>query len=431
MKIGWIGLGKLGLPCALALEQYGYHEIIGYDINPQISQIIQFGLDDTRIEAGMSNLLSKTNLKVTESIADVVSGTEELIFVAVQTPHHTKYGGEVPMPNETMDFDYKALGEVIYDINLQATDQQKQVTVIVISTALPGTMKNYILPKLGEYVNLVYNPFFIAMGTTIQDYLAPEFILLGVDEGDPSTVVNMYRELFPDVPLEIMSLEEAELTKVAYNTFISMKIVFANTLMEICDKVGANVDNVTGALAKADRRITSSAYLSGGMGDGGACHPRDNIAMSWLAEKLNLSCDPFAFVTRAREEQSLYLVKVIADLVHDRRLPVVILGKAYKPESDLTYGSPALLLDHQLREYGIVPNLWDPFTDDLGNPPDYPAIYFIATKHKTFKNYPFPERSVVIDPHRYIEWDQDKEEIEVIPLGARNLGHYPDNSTSI
>lgn len=238
----------------------------------------------------------------------------------------------------------------------------------------------------------------------------------------------MYRELFPDVSLEIMSFEEAELTKVAYNTFISMKIVFANTLMEICDRLNANVDNITEVLVQANRRIISPAYLSGGMGDGGACHPRDNIAMSWLAGHLDLSCDPFEFVTRARELQSQYLANEVTRIAIDHGLPVVILGKAYKPESDLTYGSPALLLEYQLeqKDHYFNTEIWDPFVDCLDDAPDHRAVYVIATRHKMFQFYKFPKGSVVIDPHRYIK----NSDVEVIPIGARSLSNHSNHSAS-
>jgi len=102
-------------------------------------------------------------------------------------------------------------------------------------------------------------------------------------------------------------LNNAELIKVAYNTYIGMKIAFANTLMEICHKMGnIDVDQVTGALTFASRRLMSGAYLTGGMGDGGGCHPRDNIALSWLAQRLDLSFDWFASVMGAREKQTVW-----------------------------------------------------------------------------------------------------------------------------
>src|SRR4029079_12685998 len=119
------------------------------------------------------------------------------------------------------------------------------------------------------------------------DFLHPEFVLLGVDDPETATKMTTLYTTLTDAPVYQMSIDSAELTKVAYNTFIGMKIVFANTLMEICHKSpGANVDDVTGALKKAGRRLLAPLYLDGGMGDGGGCHPRDSIAMSWLAREI-------------------------------------------------------------------------------------------------------------------------------------------------
>lgn len=421
MKVGWVGLGKLGLPCALAMERYGDVEVVGYDVNPEVAEVVASRNAEGRIEADLRDHLRTTELKVAESVGDVVAATDGLVFVAVQTPHDPEYGGEKPMPETRADFSYDALRRVAIELNIAAIGQNKQVTMVVISTALPGTMRREVLPLLSSYVNLVYNPFFIAMGTTIHDYISPEFVLVGVDpQHDPTDVVSFYRALFPEVPAHTMSLESAELTKVAYNTFISMKIVFANTMLEICEATDANVDDVTDALADATRRVVSPAYLRGGLGDGGACHPRDNIAMSWLAERLNLSCDPFEFVTRSREAQSGWLAEVVCDRAAAAELPVVILGKAYKPESDLTYGSPALLLRHDVEKIWRrdLVEQWDPFVDGPVMP-NYPAVYVVATRHCQFKRLTFPDGSIVVDPHRYLDRATvERDGARLVRLGA-------------
>ena len=397
--VGWIGLGKLGLPCALAMEHQaaGALTVVGYDVaEPTINPY----------EDGLSELLAATRCERAATVADVVARTDRLIFVSVQTPHGPEYGGETPMPATTADFDYSYLRQVAADVAAAADEQAKGIIMVVISTALPGTMRREILPLLGEHVALVYNPFFIAMGTTINDFLNPEFVLIGAD--DPAArqrVHDFYTLLYPaTVPLLTMGIEEAELTKVAYNTFISMKIVFANTMLEICDKMGIDVDTVTGALAHGTRRLMSPAYLRGGVGDGGACHPRDNIAMSWLAEQQGISTDIFGFVTRARELQSWWLaVRVVHEAIRTG-LPVVVLGKAYKPESNLIFGSPAALLCHQLVTMGqTITAWWDPHVDGGELPAEHPALYVVMTRHAEFAHQPYPSGSVILDPHRYLE----------------------------
>jgi UDPglucose 6-dehydrogenase len=220
-----------------------------------------------------------------------------------------------------------------------------------------------------------------------------------------------------------MSIPSAELTKVAYNTFIGMKIVFANTMMEICHHTGADVDDVTNALGQATERLMSPRYMSSGMGDGGPCHPRDNIAMSWLAERLDLGSDFFDSLITMRENHSRWLAELVKhyyDLTRENNMGVVILGKSYKPESSLTDGSPATLLDYHLNILGVYASYWwDPFVDDPNDPyvgPD-PAVIVIATKHAQFAKQEFPAGSVVLDPFGYIP---DQEGVTVIRIGRKS-----------
>lgn len=416
-NVGWIGLGKLGLPCALALEQYGQDvDIVGYDPDPHVADMLAGKATPRNDEAGLLDLLSTTQLKLGRSIADVVSLVDDVVFVAVQTPHAPEYGGEEPMPESLSDFDYTHLVSAVHDVCVAAERQRRHLTVVIISTVLPGTIRRLILNEpVTSNVSIVYNPFFIAMGTTIYNFLNPEFVLLGAEPGtNLEPLIELYAGLLGrDVPLRLVSVETAELTKVSYNTYISMKIVFANTLMEICHGTGADVDDVTNTLAMADQRITSAAYLHGGMGDGGACHPRDNIAMSWLAKSYHLSADPFEFVTRAREAQSAWLADLVTAWARSRALPVVLLGKSYKPDSDLTFGSPALLLAYQLTSRMVDFVHHDDHVDDAVFQTDAPAVYVICTKHPEYEYLKVPEGSVIIDPHRYVK----AHDVKVVALG--------------
>jgi UDPglucose 6-dehydrogenase len=290
--------------------------------------------------------------------------------------------------------------------------------VVVISTVLPGTMRKHIFPLLNERVQICYNPFFIAMGTTMQDFLHPEMVLLGVSNENAAKRVEQLYASVTNAPIYRTSIENAEGIKVAYNTFIGMKIAFANTWMEICHRIpGMDVDQVTGALALATNRIISSRYLSGGMGDGGSCHPRDNIALSWLARELGLSYDLFETLMIAREHQTQWLAELMEayDPRGEPRLLKVILGKSFKLNSNITVGSPAVLLKNILQERGHDVEMYDPHVD-IGLPtPTYPAsIFLIGTKHPEFVEFKFPEGSVVIDPWRYVP---QRPGIKVVSVG--------------
>jgi UDPglucose 6-dehydrogenase len=286
--------------------------------------------------------------------------------------------------------------------------------VAIISTVLPGTIRGEIKPLLGKHTKLCYNPFFIAMGTTIDDFFNPEFVLLGIDDEQAGQSLEKFYSTIHSKPCFKTNIENAELIKVFYNTFISTKLAFTNTVLEICHKTpNGDVDEVMMALKMGNDRIISGRYMSGGMGDGGGCHPRDNIALSFLAEKLDLSYDWFNNVMRQREKQTEWLSSLIME--HSKGRPIVILGKSFKAESNITTGSPSILLKNILVEKGQTVKMWDPFIDeDYNELIDKPYLYFIGTRHEELKDFPFASGSLVLDPWRYIN---DKKDIEVIRIG--------------
>jgi len=411
MNIGFIGLGKLGLPCALAVESKG-HNVWGYDINPDVEKILSTKKLPYR-EIWAQEHLDKSNIKFS-SIKDVVSNSE-IIFVPIQTPHDPRFEGTTRIPQEREDFNYSYLKAGIKDLADEVEAQGEEKVVIIISTVLPGTIEREIKPLLNDKIKLCYNPFFIAMGTTMRDFLSPEYVLFGVDDREAAEKAEAFYKTLHDKPFYNTAIKNAELIKVAYNTFIGMKIAYANTMMEICHKIGADVDEVTGAMSLANERLISGKYLSGGMGDGGGCHPRDNIAMSWLAKKLDLSYDFFESLMLGREYQTAWLADLIEE--HKGELPVMILGKAFKEETNLTVGSPSILLANILEERGVSVDMYDPHVDDSFDfDINTPRLFFIGTKHSEFNTYEFPEGSIVLDPWRYMS-DQSDWGIEIIRIG--------------
>jgi UDPglucose 6-dehydrogenase len=425
MRVGMVGLGKLGLPVATAMASRGL-EVYGYDPavkGPPTSPLPEADWEETRKAAGPR--MNYCDLKTVVANCDV-------IFVAVQTPHEPQFEGVTPLPDERADFDYSYLTDACKQIARAADGRAKRVTVAVISTVLPGTLRR-IIQKVGTpNLSWVYNPSFIAMGTTIRDFLDPEFILIGAGDGRARDQVETVYALCVDkAPYFNTTIENAELIKVAYNTFIGLKIAFANTLMEVCHKtLGTDVDEVTGALKLAHRRLISPAYMDGGMGDGGGCHPRDNIALSWLARELDLSHDLFGDVMECREDQAWWLAEMMLREQSDRtnfypsgnhylKPGLGILGVAYKPSSHLITGSPALLVDALLREQGESVQQYDPHVGGCATPPttfpDEPRVWLIGCKHPEFVDLKLPKGSVVIDPFRYIP---DQEGVRVIRVGS-------------
>ena len=406
MNVGFIGLGKLGLPCALAIESKG-HRIYGYDIDPSIVTI----LDDRVLpytEEGSTQLLNRHKI-VLSDVGGVVENSD-IIFVPIQTPHDERFEGKTRIPEDRKDFDYTFLKNGISNLSKEIENQDNDKIVIIISTVLPGTIEREILPiiKDNHKFKLCYNPFFIAMGTTIRDFLNPEFVLFGTELDETAEKVKNFYKTIHNKPFYRTTIKDAELIKVTYNTFIGMKIGFANTVMEICHRTGCSVDNVMGALKMADDRLISTRYLSGGMGDGGGCHPRDNIAMSWLGEKINISFNFFEHLMDGREKQTEFL----ADLMLEHEGPYYILGKTFKKETNITTGSPSILLKNILDERGIGVVQYDPKVDSEV-PVFLKGTYIVTVEHEEFKNFDFPMGSVVIDVLRFLDLGNQVKHIKV------------------
>jgi UDPglucose 6-dehydrogenase len=414
MKIGFIGLGKLGLPVALAIESKG-HDVFGIDIDPNVVETIKTKKLFYK-EEGAQELLEKSHIKLFDTLKELLLNCD-LIFIAIQTPHEKEYEGITRLPAVRKDFNYEYLIKAVDDLNeaeksISETPPRIFPPLVLISTVLPGTIDREILTRLSTRFSFCYNPFFIAMGTTIKDFLFPEFVLFGTNNALVVLNVKAFYSTITSAPFYQTSIVNAELIKVSYNTYITQKIVFSNNLMEICEKVGGNVDEVTSALGLATRRLISTAYMKGGMGDGGNCHPRDNIALSWFAKDIGLSCDIYENMMLAREDQTDFLAYYIFNQYNQyfgylSDSPIIILGKTFKPETNLTGGSPSILLynilvekfDNMLYDSKKI-KIMDPYVD-CSFYEEYDrevALYFIGTNHEIFQTLTLPETSLVIDP---------------------------------
>lgn len=367
MNIGFIGLGKLGLPVAEAIATQ--HSLTGYDIRAIESDkiAINYSIEQTVIE-------------------------KDLVFIAVPTPHDVRYDGSAPTSHlVNKDFDYTDVVTVLKAINPYLTKDQ---TVVLISTVLPGTVRS----KLAEHVTeagLIYNPYLIAMGTVAEDFVAPEMIMIGSDKGVANVHVakldQFYKTLMVNKTRTVIGTwEEMECIKIFYNTFISAKLSLVNMIQDVSERVGnIDTDLVTEALAKSTKRIMGPAYMKAGMGDGGPCHPRDNIALRWLAEQHDLGYDLFDAIMTARERQAENLAMKLVD----QQLPVVILGKSFKPGVPYTDGSYSMLVGFYCEHYGKAVT-YDTISDR-------PATYLLAhnVDHTELLDQ-MANGSVVVDPWR-------------------------------
>lgn len=330
-KIGFIGLGKLGMPCAEAIRKKGFH-VAGYDVADKRSDLVE----------------------MRDSIEDLVRD-RDIVFIATPTPHEEGYDGREPTSHkEVKDFNYDSVKKVLAKCNRHMGVTQ---SLVLISTVLPGTIRRELAPLVTN-VKLLYNPYLIAMGTVADDMINPEMIMIGTKKGEYQTahkaqqLESFYNQVCDNFPrIEFGTWEEIESMKIFYNTFISNKVALVNMIQDVAHKLGnMDVDKITQALAKSTKRIVSSRYMKAGMGDGGACHPRDNIALRWLAKDLGLGYDMFESIMTARERQAETMAKAI--LTHGNA--VCFSSDSYKSGTDLVDGSYSLLVQHYVQKHGGI-----------------------------------------------------------------------------
>ena len=391
-KIGFIGIGKLGLDCAEVMAEK--HEVRGYDIYPRQSNTV----------------------KVCD--IDELVNESEWIFIAVPTPHAEGYDGSVPSSHmEPRDFSHDAVIDAINKINQHARDSKK---VVLISTVLPGTTRRHFYPLLDKKHQFLYNPYLIAMGSVKWDMVNPEMIMIGTEDGNPNALAGELRALYDTVMqnnprYEIGTWDECEAIKIFYNTFISAKVGMVNMIQDFALKIGnINVDVVTNALARSTMRIMGPKYMTAGMGDAGACHPRDNIALRWLAKEYDIGYDLFDTIMHAREIQARNLANFLVAEAKKNGMSIVIHGKAYKPDVPYCIGSYSTLVGYYVKQAGFNVRYVDPLADD---PTEViqevagPAVFLWAHDRQITYEYTgeqdrtqayctIPAGSIIVDPWR-------------------------------
>ena len=389
MNIGFIGVGKLGMPCAEAIASKG-HNVTGYDVEKR----------------------SSYSVTMYPTIKGAVQG-RDIVFIAVPTPHDPDYDGRAPTAHlEPKDFDYSIVKEVLVEANKHMNKDQ---LLVLISTVLPGTTRKQFI-DLVPNTRFIYNPYLIAMGSVAWDMVNPEMVMIGTQDGtetgDAKQLVDFYKTIMENDPRYVIGTwDECECIKVFYNTFISAKIGLVNMIQDVAQQQGnINVDVVTDALAQSTMRIMGPQYMKAGMGDGGGCHPRDNIALRYMADELNLGYDLFDSIMTAREIQAKNIAIELIKHAKENSLQIVIHGKAYKPNVEYCDGSYSLLIGYYCAELGHKPVYIDPLTgDDFA--PTGPAVFLLAHSASTTYKYTGKDNvdklycdihngSIVIDPWR-------------------------------
>ena len=369
MKVGFVGVGKLGKDAAEVLSEF--YDVTGYDINPV-----------------------DTTINMSDTLEGCVKD-KDIVLIAVPTQHHIDYDGRYATSHlEPKDFDYTIAISVTKQVD-QLVD--KDTLIVMISTMLPGTVRREIAPLINNG-RFIYNPYLIAQGTVKFDMRNPEMIMIGTEDGsktgDAKMLSDFYQPMLQNSPrVEICTWEEMESTKVFYNTFITAKLCLVNMIQDAAMAVGhMNVDVVTDALKYSTDRIMGPKYMTAGLGDGGGCHPRDNIALRSFAERHNFGYDLFDAIMKAREEQANNIAKHFEKIGVSKDMPCVVLGSGFKPGlAHQQEGSPSILVGFYLEKLG--------YTVTYDEMLDVPAAYMLGWP-KYFDDADFAPRSIVVDPWR-------------------------------
>ena len=359
MRIAVVGLGKLGGPLAAVLASKG-NDVLGVDVNPEVVRLINEGRAPVD-EPGLQDLVTASRERLRASTDFAEAGDREVIIFLVPTPSDERGA----FTNAYILSALEGIGPA-----LQGRDEYQ--VLVVGSTVMPGSCEAEIRPALerlssrqvGDSLGLCYSPEFIALGNVIQDMLTPDMVLIGESDSRAGGVIErIYRGVCEnDPPFRHMALVNAELTKIAVNTYVTMKISYANALADICERLpGADVDSVTDALG-LDSRI-GGKYLRGALAYGGPCFPRDNKAFAVLAR--DIGADPaLAEATDAiNVAQSERLARIVGSRLHGSNA-VGVLGLSYKPDTGVIEESPGVALAELLVRDGHDVSVYDPVAVD-------------------------------------------------------------------
>lgn len=355
MNISFVGLGKLGLCSAACFAANGHH-VIGVDNNSSIITALNNGECPIN-ENGLRALIekAKNNICYTENLSYAVANSD-ITMIIVPTP--SQKDGQ---------FSNKYIETAIRQLAPSLKEKSTFHIVDIVSTVMPGSCDNEFIPLLeqltektcGKDFGVVYNPEFIALGSVIHDFLNPDLVLIGAsDELSGKTVQDVYSSIVATTPkYAIMSLINAEITKLSLNCFVTMKISFINELCALCEKIpGANVDYISDAIG-ADSRV-GSKYLKGGLGFGGPCFPRDNIAFQAVGRSVNFELRLAPQVASINKD----IPKRIFSYIHANTQPgatVALFGVSYKRGTHITEESQSLILARHLLDAGYSVRLYD------------------------------------------------------------------------
>jgi UDPglucose 6-dehydrogenase len=355
-----IGLGKLGASMLAGMASRGF-KVIGVDIAESTVRAVNEGHAPVQ-ETGLEEMIfaHRANVRATTSHEAAVLGSD-VSFVIVPTPSDRRGAFEL----QYAKYAFEQLGKAL-------AKKDRYHLVVLTSTVLPGSTRYGLLPVLeatsgkrcGKDFGLCYGPEFIALGSVIRDFLNPDFYLVGeFDEQSGDALEEVNRRICEKEPIvHRMSLENAEIAKIALNSYVTIKISFANTLADLCERIpGGDVDVVSDAIG-SDTRI-GRKYLTGGLGFGGPCFPRDNVALGFLCDYVAAGGDLLIANHGYNMSVATRITTKIAPLLQAGQT-VAVLGLSYKPLSHVVEESQGVALALSMAEAGMRVIGYDPLASE-------------------------------------------------------------------
>ena len=392
MKISVIGSGYVGLVSGVCFADFG-HEVVCIDKDPSKIERLNAGIMPI-YEPGLAELVSGNvkagRLSFTTSLAEGIEGASA-IFIAVGTPSRRGDG------HADLSF--------VYAVAQEVGENLKSPAVIVTKSTVPvgtGDEVERIIAdaKPGVQFAVASNPEFLREGAAIGDFKHPDRIVVGTEDEWAKGIMNeVYRPLFLNKsPILFTARRSSELIKYAANAFLAVKITFINEMADLCEQVGANVQDVSRGIGM-DNRI-GSKFLHAGPGYGGSCFPKDTLALLKTAEDYDSPTRIVEAVVKVNESRKRAMGRKVVDALggigEARGKSVALLGLTFKPNTDDMRDSPAIAIAQTLHDAGVKVVAYDPEGMELAAP----LLPFVTMAKSAYDAIEGADATVIVT-----EWD--------------------------
>ncbi len=352
MNIGVIGTGYVGLVTGAGLSDFG-NEVVCADIDSRKIEALNRGeipIYEPGLDAIVSRNVSEGRLSFTTDLEATIKGSRA-IFIAVGTP---------PAADGSADMTF--VSDVARSIAKHINGPKLIITKSTVPIGTGRKIAEILSESKSEFkASVVSNPEFLREGSAIEDFMKPDRVVIGAsDEEAVALMKEIYAPLHSlEIPFVVTNVESSELIKYASNGFLATKISFINEVALLCERVGADVQDVARGMG-LDHRI-GSKFLQAGPGYGGSCFPKDSSALADIARKAGVRFEIMESVMEVNERIKRRMVDKVAEAVGELKGATIgVLGLAFKPETDDMRDSPSIPLIHGLQERGAAVRAYDP-----------------------------------------------------------------------